>query len=72
MLDTTKLAPDVLLGIALNMGYEEGSDLDPFLFEMGQLSVEDAFERYCAWNNLPGFGNQLLNALDNLRESELK
>ncbi len=72
MLDTTKLAPDVLRDVAFNMGYEEGKDLDPFLFEMGQLSPEDAFEKYCEWNGLLGFSNQLLNALDNLREAEMK
>ncbi len=72
MLDTTKLAPDVLRDIAFNMGYEETKDIDPFLFEMGQLDIEEAWEKYCEWNGLIGFSNQLLNALDNIREAELK
>lgn len=72
MLNTTKLAPDVLRDIAFNMDYDETKDIEPFLFEMAQLSVEDAFERYCTWNNIPGFGKMLMDALDNLREAEMK
>ena len=72
MLNSEKLAPVIVKDIASNMGWEEGKDLAPYVFEIDQLSVRDAFDKYLTWHGIIGYADQFISVLDDLREAEHK
>lgn len=60
------MIPDnVLEDIASNLGLED--NLDEARKQIAKMNVSEAFERYLNWNDIQGFGDQLIRALDALR-----
>ena len=38
--------------------------------DIERMTAEQLFEEYCCWNGLIGWGDMLINALDQLREAK--
>lgn len=64
MIDVSKLPNRILNDIQENT--------DKRRSEIAQMSVEEAFEAYCQWNGIVGYGSQLIEALDLIRAAEIK
>lgn len=40
--------------------------------EIMKMAKQDAFDEYCTWNGLIGYGHELLNAVENIYDINLK
>lgn len=72
MLDVDKLPDHIIMDIAENMGWDAMGDMGPYKERMAHLTPEQAFEKYCNWHGLIGWGHRLLVALDQLREASVE
>ena len=59
----TGLIPLTILEELFEAGYTIG--------DIKNMTAEEAFEAYCCWNGLIGWGGKLINALDDLRALEV-
>lgn len=75
MINVDGLDDEVLNSIARDRGWDadyDDEDITPYLKPIEQLSVEQSFEHYCSYRGLIGDIAQLIEALDNIRASEIK
>jgi hypothetical protein len=52
------------------MGREEDEDYDPYLDDLTQFTVFQAFDHYLGWNGIEGYTEDFIDALDAIRGAE--
>lgn len=73
MIDTSQLSPDLVKGIASNLGWNKDEDIEPFLAQIAEMTPVRALRCYAAWHL--GYGEWaeiFINGIDELREAETK
>jgi hypothetical protein len=66
MIDVNEIPDQVLTDIAENIGIEDGDCDEKDLIAIGQLSAQEAFDRFLIWNGIQGYTGMILEAVDGL------
>ena len=72
MINVDELDDNVLNDIARNLGWKSADydeDISKYLPVIAAMSPEEAFTRFLEWNGLIGYSNNIISALDNLKEA---
>jgi len=71
MLDIEKLDDEVLESLQERFS-DRASDEETALRMIRNLSPKKAFDEYCCWHGIIGYGNQLWDAVRNLKEAKVE
>ncbi len=70
MIDTSKLSPSLVKGIASNLGWEDDQPIEPYLAKIAQMTPEQALGRYSEWHlGDEGWARIFINHIDQLRKA---
>ncbi len=75
LLDINELSEDVIKTIAYNLGFNEADFEDPKALKsihaaIGEMTKEEAFERYLYWHDIVGLADQIADAYECLDSAE--
>lgn len=70
MLDTSKLSPRLVNGIASNLGWDEDDPIEPYLEKIAKLTPEQALRRFAEWHlGDKEWADIFINGIDALRKA---
>ncbi len=70
MIDTGKLSPGLIDGIAQNLGWSIKEPIEPYLEKIAQMTPEQALGRYSEWHlGDAGWARTFVNHIDQLRKA---
>jgi hypothetical protein len=67
-MDVTKLSREVIESVRQQLGCEEPDD-DSRDQEIAMLEPWDVLDRYLSWNGIIGYGNEIWDAVESIREA---
>lgn len=70
MIDTSQLPTSLVKGIASNLGWDEGDDIEPYLEKIAKLTPEQALRRFAEWHlGDKEWADMFINGIDALRKA---